>query len=110
MSLGEHLRNLREAKGLSIRQLAGQLGYEPSYLSKIEHGDRLPSEEALLSLARALEADLDVLRVLMGQFPPDLVETIRRHPREFTLFLKTLKNVTPKTLDRMTRAVRDGDW
>jgi transcriptional regulator with XRE-family HTH domain len=43
-ALGDYLRKcrterqLREGKAYSLRQLAGRVGVEPSYLSKIERG------------------------------------------------------------------------
>ena len=37
---GERLRALREARGLSAKEMAAGLGVSPAYLSALEHGKR----------------------------------------------------------------------
>ncbi len=49
--LGEKLRQLREAKGLLLRQLAADLDMDTALLSKIERGGRSPKKEQLLKAA-----------------------------------------------------------
>lgn len=41
-ALGSALRDAREHKGLSLRQLASQIGRDPSVVSRWEHGERNP--------------------------------------------------------------------
>lgn len=110
MELGEYLRGLREAKGLSVRQLADQLGLESSYVSKIEHGDRVPSKPVLETLAGVLDVSPDVLEALAGRMSEGLLEAVKRHPEEFVTLLKALQKAPKQTLVRAARAVRDGDW
>lgn len=52
--LGEHLKELREAKNLTPQDLAGKLGVTPQYIYMIESGKAKPSESRLNELARAL--------------------------------------------------------
>ena len=52
--LGEHLKELREAKNLTQRQLADKLNVTPQYIYMIESGRAKPSESRLNELARAL--------------------------------------------------------
>ena len=48
VNFGEKIRILREAKGISQRQLAMQLDITPTYMSKIERGEfQPPSEEVI---------------------------------------------------------------
>ncbi|AIG05594.1 XRE family transcriptional regulator [Pseudomonas fluorescens] len=47
----EHLRSLREAKGLAIEVLARTVGISPSYLGLIERGERQPDAAIRRSLA-----------------------------------------------------------
>ncbi|WP_369186320.1 helix-turn-helix transcriptional regulator [Streptomyces sp. R08] len=47
----EEVRRLREERGVSLRQLAEQLGWDPSTLAKLERGQTLGSPE----IARALD-------------------------------------------------------
>jgi len=49
--LGETLRQLREGKGLLLRQVAADLDMDTALLSKIERGDRSPKKEQLLKAA-----------------------------------------------------------
>ncbi|WP_255950338.1 DUF5753 domain-containing protein [Streptomyces odontomachi] len=58
--LGRRLRRLREARGLSIRQLCEQPGVGPtshSYIGRVELGQQLPSEDLVRSLDRFFETD-----------------------------------------------------
>jgi len=52
------LRELREARGLTVRELAEQLGLSASYLSGIECGQFLPSLQRLLQIRDYFENDL----------------------------------------------------
>src|SRR5919109_2867931 len=59
-TVGQRIRRLRLAKGLSQRQLAGPgVGY--AYISRIERGDRNPSVPALRYIAGKLGVDPDYL-------------------------------------------------
>jgi transcriptional regulator with XRE-family HTH domain len=63
--LGERIRELRQAKDLSLREFAKRLGdLTPPYLSDIELGRRYPSENVLEMMAKALEVPVDELRAL----------------------------------------------
>ena len=45
---GKYLRSVRQAKGISIRQLAKDVNKTPTYLSDIENGHNKPPEKELL--------------------------------------------------------------
>jgi transcriptional regulator with XRE-family HTH domain len=53
-AFGEHLRQLREQKGIGMRQFALQADMEYSQLSKIERGVTNPTISTALALAEAL--------------------------------------------------------
>lgn len=53
-SFGAELRRLRREAGLSLSQFAGRVHYHKGYLSKIENGQKPPSE----GLARQCDAEL----------------------------------------------------
>src|SRR5581483_645235 len=59
-ALGTRLRALREARGLSLRQIAFP-GCSPSYLSRVESGDRVASLTILAELARRLGTSIEEL-------------------------------------------------
>jgi transcriptional regulator with XRE-family HTH domain len=72
--LGETVRRLRKALGLTQYQLAEASGVDESYVSKIETG-RLPytpSEETLRLMARKLQTDPLQLLSLAKKAPSEL--------------------------------------
>ncbi|MFC1976932.1 CARDB domain-containing protein [Chloroflexota bacterium] len=72
-SFGVRLRELREQAGLSQAQLAGKVGVNFTYLSRIESGAKPPpSEKVILRLAKVLNADKDELLTLAGKMPADI--------------------------------------
>ena len=55
------LKEIREKKGLSIRQLALMSGISKSQISKIERGEAIPSILVLCQLADALHVEPEAL-------------------------------------------------
>ena len=76
-SLGARLRAIRQARGLTLAQLATVTGISVSTLSRLESGQREPGLRHLLPLARAHRLPLDEL---VGSRTGDP----RVHPRPFT--------------------------
>jgi HTH-type transcriptional regulator, competence development regulator len=95
----------------SVRQVAGRIAVEPSYLSKVERGEVAPpSEETIVRLAAELKLETDVLLAMAGKVSSDLLETIRRRPQLFGQLLRELKDMPDHAVVRLVREVRDGDW
>lgn len=62
-TLGERIRELREEKDLSLRELGGRLGgISAAFLSDVELGRRYPSDPVLAKIAKILGTTLDDLR------------------------------------------------
>src|SRR5919204_837038 len=59
--VGQELRVHREARGLSLRELARRLSISPSALSQIETGKSRPSVSTLYSIVSELGISLDEL-------------------------------------------------
>ena len=59
--LGPRLREVRERRQLSVRELARRIGCSPSLISQIERGASVPSVGVLYSLATELDSSLDYL-------------------------------------------------
>lgn len=62
--LGQRIREIREARGLSQGELADSIGIKQPSLSEIENGRSVPREATLFALAVALQDDFDDPRVL----------------------------------------------
>lgn len=77
-AVGPRLRALRHTRGTTLAQLSGTTGISVSTLSRLESGQRRPTLELLLPLARAYGVQLDEL---VGA--PDTGDP-RIHPRPFT--------------------------
>lgn len=60
-NLGARLRNVRLATGMSLREVARQLGVSPSFVSQLENGKSQPSVATLYSLAQLLNISIDEL-------------------------------------------------
>jgi transcriptional regulator with XRE-family HTH domain len=113
---GKHIRSRREQlrkedPSFSVRQLAGRIGVEPSYLSKVERGETPPPSEAkILLLADELSEDPDILLALAGKVSSDLLEVIRKRPKLFAQLLREMKSMPEHAVLRLVREVRDGQW
>jgi len=64
IELGARLRQLREDAGLSGKQLAERLGWQPSKVSRIENARQTASESDVVAWGRAVGATPDVMNEL----------------------------------------------
>ena len=58
---GENLRKIRQIKRISQIDLAKNVGVDPTFISKLELGKRLPSLPILVRIADALNVTVDEL-------------------------------------------------
>ena len=59
---GEKLRDLRISQGISMKELADQLGYAShGYISEIENGKKQPTVEFVLKISRLFQVTADQL-------------------------------------------------
>jgi transcriptional regulator with XRE-family HTH domain len=59
---GKKLKILRRTKGLTLKELAKELGYEShSYLSELESGKKYPTIDLVISLSRYFLVTTDQL-------------------------------------------------
>ena len=86
MTFGQKIREMRQAKGLTQRDLAKKAGISYAYVSKLETGSMSPPRHKVIqNLARVLgasDSETDDLFGLAGKIPRDLIskvdaETIR---------------------------------
>ncbi len=64
--LGNHLRELRRRKRISLRQVQEETGASGSYLSQVEQGKRHPSGELLRKIAPTYGASVKDLLIMAG--------------------------------------------
>jgi len=87
MTLGERIRELRQAKQLTLRDLAAKVDVGFTYISKIEnhkleqgHG---PSEKLIHKLAAELDADEEELLLLAEKVPEPIRKRFSQRPEVF---------------------------
>lgn len=76
-ALGQTIKELRQARGLTTRKLASTIGVSPGFISQIENTQAMPSVPTLLSLA-------DAFGLLIGDLfhaPIGTRQVVRRHER-----------------------------
>lgn len=118
VTFGAFVRRRREklaagpdGRRYSVRQVAGRVGFQPAYLSRIERDlEAPPSEEKITRLAAELDVHPDVLLALAGKVSTDLREAICRRPELFSELIRSLRNLPDEAVLRLVREVRDGEW
>ena len=105
-AFGEKIRELRRAKGYSLRSLAPIVGVGYSYLSKIENGKLdfgdSPSEALIHRLADTLDGDEDELLLMAGRIPDSISRRILDQPEVF----RTLAKCDDEQLERLAKLAR----
>src|SRR5271157_4170 len=87
MTFGSRIRELRQAKNLTLRDVAKKVKVTFTYVSKIENQKlsfgEFPSNEMILKLARALDADPDELLLLAEKIPDMIRKRVLQRPDAF---------------------------
>ena len=83
--LGLAIKAVREAKGLSMRELAERAELATSTISVVEHGERDPNFNTLVAVCRVLGTKPSTLLSLaekLGQDLPKQIERRQEHLRQ----------------------------
>jgi transcriptional regulator with XRE-family HTH domain len=106
MILGEKIRELRTAKGLTLKQLADMSGgYSSQFLCDIEHGRRYPESKVLTLIAKTLGVSFKSLKELDVRYVfEDLQRVTWRNP-EWAIAMQRIMEagVTPQELIELAR-------
>ncbi|CDM92793.1 Helix-turn-helix domain-containing protein [Limnospira platensis C1] len=92
-TFGKLIRQARKDRGYSQRELAGLLGVDFTYLSKLENdrADYAPKEEVIRGLARNLGIDEEELIFLAGRIPHHYENFLKQNNREITALFRRLQ-------------------
>ena len=98
-SFGEHLRNLREDAGLTLKFVSEQIGIDTSLLAKIERNERQPTKQIIKQVAEFFSMDE---KVLHNDYLSDVIAykildeeadlSILKVAEEKVKYLKTVQN------------------
>ena len=110
---GAKLRELREAKGVSLGDMAGELGISSAYLSALEHGKRgRPSWYLVQRIIAYFNIIWDDAEQLLGlariSHPRVTIDTSGLHPRATELANRlavTIKDMDQQQLEDILRVV-----
>ncbi len=87
MNFGSQIRELRQAQNLTLRDLAKRVRVTFTYLSKIENQKlsfgEFPSDDLIVKLAEALDADADELLLLAEKIPAAIRKRVLQRPDLF---------------------------
>jgi len=102
-TLGERIRELREAQDLSLREFAGKLDLSAAFVSDVELGRRFPSDKVLTAMAVALGTSLEELQTFDTRPPvEDMKRITTSNPAYGLAFRKIIdKMVTPEELTKL---------
>ena len=110
---GPTLRDMRIAKGYSLRKFAGLIDISPTYLSQVEQGNvDPPTAERVQKMAEILNENADELIALAGRVPGDLHKIIQKQPTQMPELLREAKGLTAdqmQVLIDQARKLKDGD-
>ena len=107
-TFGQKIRELRQAKGWTLRQLAPKVSVGFTYLSKVETG-RLdfgdyPSEALIHRLADALDADEQELLILADKVPQQIRKRLKERPDVF----RRIAQMDDRALDDLLQKMEPG--
>jgi transcriptional regulator with XRE-family HTH domain len=108
-TLGQRLRELRQAQDLSLREFAKRLGRSAAFLSDVELGRRFPSPEVLAKMARILGVPVAELQAYDTRPPiEDLKRLSELNPAYGIAFRKLIdEGVSPEEIMKLANEKSD---
>ncbi|MEX1275487.1 MAG: helix-turn-helix transcriptional regulator [Bacteroidota bacterium] len=105
-TLGDRIRELREAKDLSLREFAKTLSLSAAFVSDVELGRRYPSGRVLVRMAQILETSHEELRKFDTRVPVEEIKRLASDNPAFGLAFRSVvgKNVTPEDLIQLAES------
>jgi len=88
MTFGKLLKSLRNEKGVSIKQLAAELGLNYTYISKLENSKVNPSSKVISKFSDYFNYSSDELMLAADKIPKDILEILKNNPQETVIYLR----------------------
>lgn len=103
--ISKMLKQQRILLSLTLRDLADKAGVSPSYLSRIEQGQRFPSAKVLLKIAEPLRLEKNELFKMAGylssKIPDDDKDTLNYHKEgRLDSYVATVLSQQPVSIQR----------
>ncbi|HEX6594167.1 MAG TPA: helix-turn-helix transcriptional regulator [Bacillota bacterium] len=100
MDIGKRIRNLRQAKGLNVTQLAKKAYISQTYLSDIETGRTAPSLDKLNIICEALDISLSQFFGDVPELPADIIRIVESAQQLTDSEVKLLSNFLESIVER----------
>lgn len=98
-TLGDRLRELRNERDLSLRELAKLVEVSAPFLTDVEQGRRFPKEETLESLARSLRTTVADLKAHDTRPPTKEISELSEKNLDYAFaFRRVVQHVKDKKL------------
>jgi transcriptional regulator with XRE-family HTH domain len=81
-TVGAALRALRQQASMGIKSVAPRANVDYTYLSKIENGHKIPSQELIEKLCSIYDVSPDDIVSRLGLLPPDIQEIVQTRGKE----------------------------
>lgn len=91
-SFGTYLRQIREQKNISLRELAKKIGVSGAFLSDIELGRRFPSSDKIELLAKEIGVPLEELQQYDFRNEAEAIRQMMFADPNAGMAFRTLKN------------------
>lgn len=109
IAFGPTIRLLRQAKGISLREMARKLGVSPAFLSQIEAGrhHKIPKAR-IVQVAAMLGVSEAYLLGTAKQIHPDVVEFLRDTPEAADFMITAMKSgLAPEDFADLREALKE---
>jgi len=105
-TLGQYIREVRDARDISLREFALKLGLSATFVSDIELGKRHPSDEVLAKMAKVLGVPVAELKKHDTRPPVDEMKQIAATDPGYALAFRRLLESSASPEDLMKLADR----
>lgn len=109
IGFGPTIRLLRQAKGISLREMARKLGVSPAFLSQIEAGRQHKIPKArIVQVAEMLGVSEAYLLGTAKQIHPDVVDFLRETPEAAEFMITAMKSgLAPEDFAGLREALKE---
>ena len=107
-TLGDRIRELRQQKDLSLRELARKLELSAAFLSDVELGRRHPSDQVLTALSRLLGTTVEDLQSYDTRPPVQDIKRLAASDPAWGLAFRRVLDMSPEELLKIVKEQEEG--
>lgn len=108
-TLGDRIRELREEKDLSLRELAKKIKVTPPFLSDVELGKRFPSDENLALIAAELDTSVEALKQFDTRPPVEEMKRKAAQNPDLGVLFRKMVDLPPEEIRKLLDGRSEGD-